>query len=342
MIPVDAGTPACVGVELASRLVAAHRSLPEPARSKALGLCLSGGLDSCALALSVAAAREDLGTEIVALHARHGLRGSESDGDALSVRELCARLGLALVEVDATVSPGPNLEARARASRYSALRRAFPGLLVTAHHRGDQAETVVLRLLRGAGPTGLRGIHGLREDGVWRPFLDVPRRALEDVCRQAGWVWREDSSNRDQRLLRNWIRHAWLPQGGDALERSLAAVATAASALAPSLEERLESLGRSCGLAIDPTGFRLDLRPWHDQPDHPELDLLLELAWTRCGRRPWAEQQRRRLVSDVLTGASGRRRGGQGEMAFWGGGVLQVRGSVASNRTEEVESAHDG
>lgn len=329
MIPVDAGIPACVGVDLVRHFVAAHRSLPESAGSRSLGLCLSGGVDSCALALSAAAARAELGTEIVALHARHGLRGSESDGDALSVRELCARIGLALIEVDATVATGPNLEARARASRYRTLRRAFPGLLVTAHHRGDQAETVVLRLLRGAGPSGLRGIHGLRDDGVWRPFLDVPRRSLEDACRQAGWAWREDSSNRDQRLLRNWVRHTWLAEGGEDLERSLAAVAEAAAALAPSLEERLESLGRSCGLSIESSGFRMDLRPWHDQPDHPELDLLLELAWTRCGRRPWAEQQRRRLVSDTLEGASGRRKGGQDEIAFWGGGVLQVRGPVA-------------
>lgn len=306
-------------------LAASHAALPAEFRSMPLGLCLSGGADSCALALCAAEAREAIGTEIVALHARHGLRGSASEGDALSVRELCARLGLPLVEVDAPVEPGPNLESRARDERYRALRGAFPGLLATAHHRGDQAETVVLRLLRGAGPAGLRGIHALRDDGIWRPFLGQSRRDLEERCREAGWAWRDDSSNRDQRFLRNWIRHAWLPEGGHELECALAGVATAAARLAPVFEARMAFLERSASLTCDPSGFRLDLRPWSDDPTHPELDLLLERAWTCCHRRPWAAQQRRRLLEDTLSMRAGRRRGGQDETAIWGGGTLQVR-----------------
>lgn len=307
----------------AELLAAAHAALPAPLRGRPLGLCLSGGVDSCALALAAAGAA--LPVEVVALHARHRLRGTESEADALSVRELCARLGLPLIEVDAEVAPGPNLEARARLARYRALRAAFPGLLATAHHRGDQAETVVLRLVRGAGPAGLRGIHALRDDGIWRPFLDLPPSRLEEACRKAGWTWREDASNRDQRFLRNWIRHVWLPEGGDAIEDALVRLSHSAAALAPVLDARFESIECICSAACDATGFRIDLRPWDAPADHPELDLLLERLWSRTGRRPWAAAQRRRLLDDVLSGGRGRRLGGQREVAIWGGGVLQVR-----------------
>lgn len=304
-------------------LAAAHAALPRDIGARPLGLCLSGGSDSCALALAAAGAA--LPVDVVALHARHRLRGAESEADALSVRELCAGLGIPLIEVDAEVAPGPNLEARARQARYRALREAFPGLLATAHHRGDQAETVVLRLLRGAGPAGLRGIHALREDGIWRPFLGLPRSRLEETCREAGWTWREDASNRDQRFLRNWVRHVWLPEGGDAIEAALVRLSSSAAALAPFLEARLESLESICSVSCDATGFRIDLRPWDAPGDHPELDLLLERLWSRSGRRPWAAAQRRRLVDDVLSRGRGRRLGGQREVAIWGGGLLQVR-----------------
>lgn len=316
--------------------------MPPDARRLSLGLCLSGGADSCALALSAARIQGAIGTEIVALHARHALRGGESEGDALAVRELCASVGLPLVEVDAAVPHGPNLEARARAARYAALRGAFPGLLATAHHRSDQAETVALRLLRGAGPGGLRGIHALRSDRVWRPFLDLPRARLEAVCRDAGWRWREDSSNRDPRHLRNWIRLHWLPNGPRGLEDGLAALAAAAERLSPHLERRLAALEASLDLRADATGFRLDLRIWDSDADHPELDLLLERAWTRCGRRPWAAQQRRRLLEDALSGARGRRSGGQGETAIWGGRALQVRVSTGAETARRVGSSVDG
>jgi len=297
-----------------------------------LGLCLSAGADSSALALAAAPLRERLGAGVVGLHARHGLRGGASEGDRLAVRELCARVGIALLEVDATVAPGPNLEERARSARYRSLRAAFPGLLVTAHHRGDQAETVVLRLLRGAGAAGLRGIHPLRDDLAWRPFLDRPGSELRQACRDAGWTWREDASNTDQTLTRNWVRHGWLPAQPEGTEEALARLAQAAERLAPALAARLDALSDAAGFASDPDGFRLDLSPWAgvDLPD-PELDLLLERAWSRAGRRPWAAQQRARLLRDAVSGRIGRRRGGQGEIALWGGRVLRIRAETPAD-----------
>jgi len=311
---------------LAQALARAHRDLPDLWKSRPLGLCLSGGADSCALALAAAAARDRLATEIVGLHARHGLRGADSEADARSVRELCARCGFALVEVDASVEPGPDLEARARAIRYDALRRAFPGLLATAHHAADQAETVVLRLLRGAGPLGLRAIRRLRDDGIWRPLLDVPGTLLKDACRESGWTPRHDASNDDERHARNWVRHRWLPAQEPGVEAALLRLAASADALSPLLERRLAALAEQAGLRCEEGGFRLDLSAWEDAelPD-PELDLLLERAWTRVGRRPWAPAQRHRLVRDAGSGHRGRRLGGQGEIALWGGRLLQVR-----------------
>ena len=309
-----------------------HHALPETASQLSLGLCLSAGADSCALALAAGPLQARLGRQVVGLHARHGLRGSASEGDRLAVRELCARVGIALVEVDATVEPGPNLEERARRLRYHRLREAFPGLMVTAHHRADQAETVVLRLLRGAHAGGLRGIHPLRDDLVWRPLLDLPGADLRQACREAGWVWREDASNTDLRLTRNWVRHVWLPAQPEGTEHALCELARAAQRLAPALSRRLDDLARQVRLEHIPDGFRLDLSGYREVPlPDPELDLLLERAWTRLGKRPWAAQQRARLVADAVSEGVGRRRGGQGEIALWGRSVLQIRAETPAD-----------
>jgi tRNA(Ile)-lysidine synthase len=323
-------------------------SLGDPWLGRPLGLCLSGGADSSALVLAAGEVRHLLPAGTVVLHALHGLRGSQSEADRLASRELAGRCGLAFREVEALVAPGPNLEDRARKARYQALRAAFDGLLVTAHHRDDRVETLVLRLLRGAGPAGLRGIHRLRSDGTWRPFLDQPGQLLRDACGEAGWVWREDASNRDERFLRNWVRNAWLPSQDAATASSLAHLADACEALSPLLERRMAHLARTASLQADTTGFRLDLSAWSGLPlPHPELDLLLERAWTSTGRRPWATQQRERLIQDVLSGQRGRRRGGQHEIALWGARVLQVRrwphgDSDPQVGGNEVETPQDG
>jgi len=320
-------------VGLIDHFLSGLRALPMPWRNAPLGLCLSGGTDSCALA--IAASRclcADPGAfpgGMTAYHARHALRGSESAGDAASVRELCGKLGLALTEVDAAVESGPGLEARARQRRYDAIRSAAgPGtLLVTAHHRDDQTETVLLRLLRGAGPIGLRGIHALRPDGVWRPFLAAPRESLAKFCRESDWLPRQDSSNHDTTFARNALRHDLVP----ALEGELpgfservAALAVSAQRLEPLLDRALSRLADSIRLAIDQRGFSCDLSEHQAPADDPELELLLDRTWTKIGRRPWAAQQRHRLLVDVASGRSGRRPGGQGELAIWGARKLRV------------------
>ena len=294
-------------------------------------LCLSGGGDSSALALAFAPLAGAWPGGVAAAHVAHALRGGESAGDAEAVREICARLGIALRVLDAAVLPGPNLEARAREARYGALRRAFPdALLCTAHHRDDQAETVMLRLLRGAGPRGLGGIARLRDDGIWRPFLGLSRSDLDRACREAGWVPRMDSSNGDRSFLRNRLRLDVLPEweaSEPGIVPALASLGDAAQAAAPWIERALDRLGTAIDLRIDADGFSLDLSAWDRSRgapgDDPELDLLLERTWTRMGRRPWSAEHRRGLLEDCL-GGGGRRRGGQAERASFGGGRLRV------------------
>ena len=327
-------------------VLAARGLVPPGWRDRPLALCLSGGVDSSALALvfSMSNLRESFPAGIEALHVRHGLRGAESDGDAQAVRDLCARTNLPMREVAAPVAAGPGLEARARTARYVALRRAAPrSILATAHHLDDQAETVVLRLLRGAQARGLASIRPWREDGIWRPLLEVRHSRLDELCRDEGWVPRFDSSNADRTYLRNTIRLELLPEWESetaGVARALADLARSAWELEPFLERALDRLSELVSLRSDDTGFSLDLSSWpsdrSNPSDDPELDLLLERTWTRAGRRPWATEQRARLVSDLWTGSVGRRSGGQGEIAVFGGKRARVEVSKAALETESL------
>lgn len=323
---------------LTQTLLAGRTALPEPWRTAPLGLCLSGGADSCVLAFAVwrafQVAPEAFPGGLVAYHARHALRGSESDGDAASVRELCGRLGIALTELDATVPHGPGLEARARAARYAAIRQAAgpATLLATAHHRDDQTETVLLRLMRGAGPVGLRGVHALRSDGIWRPFLPIPRQDIDQACREAGWTPRQDSSNQDPVYTRNLLRLRLIPSLESDLPgfaERVASLADAAQSLEPFLERALSRLADKIRLRDDEQGFSCDLSLLPDPASNPELELLLDRTWTRLGRRPWAKAQQTRLLSDAASGTTGRRSGGQGEIAIWGGKQLRIERRIA-------------
>lgn len=181
---------------------------------------VSGGADSVALARAVALAKMPL----VLAHFNHCLRASESDADEAFVVELAGRLNVACGRVRRAVADearriGENLEASARRQRYAWLAEAAQahGLrwVATAHTADDQAETVLHRLLRGAGLQGLRGIAPRRElvPGVElvRPLLGVTRAEVLAFLGALGQPFREDSSNRDLSRTRNRIRHELLP-----------------------------------------------------------------------------------------------------------------------------------
>lgn len=193
-------------------------------------VALSGGPDSTALLAALAALR-DAGRllEVHALHVDHGLRaGSAADGAFCDA--LCLRLRVPFDRVAVRVDPG-NVQARARRARYRALREAAARLganrIATGHTRADQAETVILRLLRGAGARGLAAIPP-RRGPVVRPLIDRSRAEILAFLADAGLPFLEDPTNATPRFLRNRVRNEILPlleRLNPSLERALARTA---------------------------------------------------------------------------------------------------------------------
>lgn len=210
-------------------------------------VALSGGLDSSVLLHALAALAPG---RVRAVYVNHQLQP-----DAALWAEHCAQLCLLFgvpfagltVKVDPGHGHGP--EAAARQARYLALGAELrPGeVLVTAHHEGDQAETVLLNLCRGSGPAGLAGIpaRGAVSGAViLRPLLRLPKAALLAYGRRAGFSWLEDPSNMDQRMDRNFLRHHVIPALGTRWPGAGAAIARSArwSAEAAGLLEDLAAL----------------------------------------------------------------------------------------------------
>ncbi|MEL6740936.1 MAG: tRNA lysidine(34) synthetase TilS, partial [Planctomycetota bacterium] len=184
-------------------------------RERATLVALSGGADSSALLIALAGVRP---ARIIAAHIRHPLRPApQADADRAAAHELCSRLGVHCLDAQTGELRG-NAEAAARSARYAALESlagdANVGLIATGHHGDDQAETVLMRLIRGAGPQGLVGIRASRRQGacrVIRPMLRVTRRASEAICSSVGWQWAEDQTNRDVTRLRARLRSEVMP-----------------------------------------------------------------------------------------------------------------------------------
>ena len=166
-----------------------------------LECAVSGGADSTAMLMLAAATSR----EVVAHHVDHGLRPG-SGRDAEVVEAVATRVGARLVRHSVAVEPGPNLEARARAARHAVL----PSAALFAHTADDQAETLLLQLLRGAGPTGLAAISTDRH-----PILDLRRAETHAVCERLGIDVVRDPTNDDAAFTRNRIRHEVLPMLAD-------------------------------------------------------------------------------------------------------------------------------
>ncbi|MGH9182877.1 MAG: tRNA lysidine(34) synthetase TilS [Acidimicrobiales bacterium] len=169
-----------------------------PAPGTAVTAAVSGGPDSLALLALASLA----GCRVVAVHVDHGLRpGSAAEADV--VRAAARRFGAGFRAERVDVAPGPNLEARARSAR----RRVLPAGTMTGHTADDQAETVLLNLIRGAG---LDGLGGMRR-GPAKPLLSLRRSETRALCDRLGLAVVDDPSNRDLRMRRNRVRHEALP-----------------------------------------------------------------------------------------------------------------------------------
>ncbi|MEP6880430.1 MAG: tRNA lysidine(34) synthetase TilS [Dokdonella sp.] len=182
-----------------------------------IAVAFSGGLDSTVLLNVLARSRHARERGLRAIHVDHGLHPLSGDWAAHCVQtthQLDVPLQIVRTAVEFVRGLGP--EAAARRARYSAFESVLgeEEILALAHHRDDQTETVMLKLLRGAGPQGLAAMRCFRRLGKawgWRPLLDVPRDDLRRYADEVKLDWIEDPSNEDTQIERNFLRHDVLP-----------------------------------------------------------------------------------------------------------------------------------
>jgi tRNA(Ile)-lysidine synthase len=203
-----------------------------PAGVGRLVVAFSGGIDSVALLHLLQASRDRYRLSL--WHVHHGLQPN-ADEMAAFARRSAQRLGIDCRVDHLELDPAQaNLEAVAREARYRLFASGLDdrSALLTAHHRDDQAETLLLNLLRGSGPAGLAGIAPLRPLGngwLLRPLLGVSRRQIEDWVKSRGLQWIEDPSNKALHADRNFLRHRVLPLLGERWPQAAASLAQAAA-----------------------------------------------------------------------------------------------------------------
>ncbi len=214
-----------------------------PAPGTPVACAVSGGADS--LALLVLAVAADC--EVTAIHVEHGLR-PDGAGEAAVVADAAARFGARFESIRVDVETGPNLEARARAARYAVL----PPDVFTGHTADDQAETVLLNIIRGAGLDGLAGMRAEPvggQRGPRRPLLGVRRAETRSVCEAVGLAPVDDPSNRDPAFRRNRVRHEVVPLLTGVAERDVVPIVARLAGLAADEVDLLDELARH----IDPS-----------------------------------------------------------------------------------------
>jgi tRNA(Ile)-lysidine synthase len=223
-------------------------------------VAVSGGPDSLALLHILSGLKDQLRLGLVVAHLNHGIRGEESDADALFISELTARWGLSAIIGRADVPTYAaerkmSLEEAARESRYAFLEKAAQDVgasrVAVGHNANDQVETVLMHWLRGAGSEGLSGMAPITKRGdIWlvRPLLGISRERIEGYCFRHGLDTRLDSSNLSENMLRNRIRLRLIPQLRQYNPRIENAILRAADILAVDvdyIDEEVESLWAS-------------------------------------------------------------------------------------------------
>lgn len=202
-------------------------------RGKHLLIALSGGTDSVALTLLLKAAAGECDLKLTAAHLNHMIRGADADADAAFCQELCDRLGIPLIteriDVPALArTRHVGLETAARDARHDFLarsrQRCGADYITLAHHMNDQAETVLMHLLRGAGTDGVCGMCRL-SGRLYRPLLDVSKEDLVAYLRKKGVAWREDATNQEADTARNELRLNVIPRLESCYPASVRAIA---------------------------------------------------------------------------------------------------------------------
>jgi tRNA(Ile)-lysidine synthase len=226
---------------------------------------VSGGADSTALLLLAVEA----GCDVTVVHVDHGLRPG-SAAEAEHVGALAASLRVSFRAERVVVAPGPNLEARARAARREVVG---PGAM-TGHTADDQAETMLLQLLRGAGSSGAAGMR----PGPTKPILALRRAETRAVCEQRGVAWLEDPSNVDPAFRRNRVRAEVLPLLNVVAARDVAPLLARAAGLFDEDDRLLEELAGTLDptdagalAAAPPALARRAIRRWLTEAYPPDL-----------------------------------------------------------------------
>jgi tRNA(Ile)-lysidine synthase len=247
-----------------------------PPAGSTVSCAFSGGADSSALLVLAARA----GCRVTAIHVDHGLRPT-SGAEADHAERLASQIGVPFERRIVDVGPGPNLEARARSARAAAL----PADVLTGHTADDQAETVLINLLRGAGSGGLAAM----QPGPTKPLLQVRHTETVALCNAVGLDPVDDPSNADRRFLRNRVRHEVLPLLFDVAKRDIVPLLVRAASVLRDDNELLERLAGAIDptdaaavAAMDPALARRALRAWISAdgypPDLATIDRAMDVA----------------------------------------------------------------
>ena len=235
---------------------------------------VSGGADSSALLILASMT----GEEVIAHHVDHGLRPNSSI-ESDRVARLANQVGAKFRSVALSLEKGPNLEARARSARFDAL----PDDVLTGHTADDQAETIILHLLRGGGPDALAGM-----GDEHHPIIKLRRADTESVCQIFEWTPVEDPTNEDPRFRRNRVRHEVLPLLNDVAERDVVPLLIRAGEIAEKDADFLDRLAQeidvtdAAALASAPIALaRRSIRAWlrgEHPPDLASVERVLQVA----------------------------------------------------------------
>lgn len=258
-------------------------------------LALSGGVDSVVLLDLLARLAPRLRFELRALHVDHRLSPNAAMW-ARHCRALCRERGIACTVKRVEVERGNSTERAAREARYAALASARADVIALAHNADDQAETVLLQLLRGAGVKGLSAMPSVRrgQPSIVRPLLDVARADIEAYARRRKLEWIEDESNLSGAYLRNWLRHEISPRIAERVPAYRTILARAARRFAETSElldelARIDAAGEALSVArletLSPARARNVLRhalatQGHRMPEAGRLDEALRQALT--------------------------------------------------------------
>lgn len=270
-------------------------------------VAVSGGVDSLALLHMLYArvwADRQTGrptTKLIVAHYDHGIRDDSGD-DRKFVQAVAKAYGLPFVYATGSLGPGAS-EAEARQSRYAFLRQVHHSsgtrAIITAHHQDDVLETAILNLIRGTGRRGLTSLDSHRD--LHRPLLMTPKQELIDYARTKGLRWREDSTNRDQLYLRNYIRHRILPRFSQADQVRLRAILQSQRVTNEVIDRVLTN-----ALHQQSRGGLLD-RVWFNHLPHSVAKEVMA-TWLRSrGLRDFDSRALERLVVAAKVAAPGKR-----------------------------------